>query len=64
MNWLPDREQRAREFEALTQLVTEVPVRRIVAHSDPKRIEHLCSAILADAEGWLLGRAAAERNPN
>jgi hypothetical protein len=49
MNWLLDRDQRAAEFDALSKLVTQVPVRRIVPHADPGRIGELCDLILADA---------------
>jgi len=59
MNWLPDREQRAREFEALTQLVAQVPVRRMVAHCDGRGMDDLCRVILADAESLPTGRWAA-----
>ena len=50
MNWLLDRSQRAAEFDALSKLVTHVPVRRIVPHADPGRIGSLCDLILADAK--------------
>ena len=50
MNWLLDRNQRAAEFDALSKLVTQVPVRRIVPHADPRRIGELCDLILADAK--------------
>ncbi len=50
MNWLLDRRQRAAEFEALSKLVTQVPVRRIVPHLDPGRIGALCELIVADAQ--------------
>ena len=50
MNWLLDRDQRAAEFDALSKLVTQVPVRRIVPHADPGRIGELCDLILADAK--------------
>jgi hypothetical protein len=50
MNWLLDRDQRAAEFDALSKLVTQVPVRRIVPHADPGRIGDLCDLILADAK--------------
>ena len=49
MNWLLDRERRAEEFDALCKVVSEIPVRRIVAHSDATRIGILCELILADA---------------
>jgi hypothetical protein len=50
MNWLLDREQRAAEFEVLSHLVTSIPVRRIVAHSDPARIAALCDLIVEDLQ--------------
>lgn len=50
MNWLLDRKQRAKEFEELTRLVRQVPVRRIVAHSDGGKIGALCDLVLADAK--------------
>lgn len=53
MNWLLDHQQRAIEFEALSQLVKHVPVRRIVAHTDPKRIGDLCHLIVTDAKALL-----------
>jgi len=49
MNWLLDRKQRAAEFDFLGQLVTRIPVRRVVPHSDPARIAALCDLIMADA---------------
>jgi len=49
MNWLLDRKQRAAEFDFLSGLVTNVPVRRIIPHSDPARIGPLCDLIVADA---------------
>ena len=56
-NWLLDRTQRAAEFEVLGKLVTQVPVRRIVPHFDPARIEALCDLIVADTSA--LRNAAA-----
>jgi hypothetical protein len=56
MNWLLDREQRAVEFDALSRLVQQVPVRRIVPHSDPERIAALCELIQADAAHFLIPR--------
>ncbi len=53
MNWLLDREQRAVEFDALSRLVQQVPVRRIVPHSDASRIAALCELIQADAALFL-----------
>jgi hypothetical protein len=53
MNWLLDRERRAEEFDELWKVVQQVPVRRIVAHSDGARIEELRERILADAANIL-----------
>ena len=62
MNWLLSREQRAREFDVLTHLVGQVPVQRIVPHTDPARIDALCSAILVDVE--YLSSAASAASPS
>jgi len=53
MNWLLDRERRAEEFDELWRAVKQVPVRRIVAHSDGGEIGTLCERILADAAKFL-----------
>lgn len=50
MNWLLDRERRAEEFDALGKVVSEIPVRRIVAHSDAGKIGVLCELIQADVD--------------
>ena len=56
MNWLLDREQRAVEFDTLSRLVQQVPVRRIVPHQDPGRIAALCELIQKDAAAFLMER--------
>ncbi len=50
MNWLLNRTQRSAEFDLLSRLVTQVPVRRIVPHTDTDRIGALCDLIISDAE--------------
>lgn len=50
MNWLLDGKQRALEFDFLSTLVTHIPVRRIIPHSDPARIAELCELIVTDAK--------------
>jgi hypothetical protein len=59
MNWLLDRAQRAAEFELLAHLASRVPVRRIVPHRDPARIDALCDLIVADARSVLANQMAA-----
>ena len=56
MNWLLDRQQRAQEFELLSRLASQIPVRRIVPHRDPARIGALCDLLLDDARLTLSGR--------
>ena len=53
MNWVLDREQRAKEFDALWRLVQRVPVRRILPHANPEKIAALCNLILQDARAIL-----------
>jgi hypothetical protein len=45
---LMDRQMRAREFELLTRVVRNVPLRRVTPHADPARIPELCTRIIAD----------------
>jgi hypothetical protein len=59
MNWLLDRNQRALELDALTKLVTNVPVRRIVPHVDARRMGALCELIIEDAERLFEGQLSA-----
>jgi hypothetical protein len=50
MNWLLDRDQRAAELDILSRLASNVPVRRLIPHADPARIDQLCDLILRDSE--------------
>jgi hypothetical protein len=45
---LMDKQMRAREFELLTRVVKNVPLRRVTPHSDPRQIPALCTRIIAD----------------
>lgn len=47
---LMDKQMRAREFELLTRVLNNVPLRRVTPHSDPARIPELCDRILNDFE--------------
>jgi hypothetical protein len=44
-NKILDRELRAREFAVLSRLVEEIPIRRVIPHSDLSRTEDLCRLI-------------------
>jgi len=57
MNWVLDREQRAKEFDALCRLIQRVPVRRILPHAKPERMPALCELILKDARAILASPA-------
>jgi hypothetical protein len=49
MNYLPDEKMRCREFEVLTRILAQVPVRRVRAAADPSMLFDLCKTIAADA---------------
>jgi hypothetical protein len=50
-----DLEMRAREFEFLARLATAAPVRRLIPHSDPSRLDLLCRIVQEDFE-FVAGR--------
>jgi hypothetical protein len=56
MNWLPDPGQRAQEFDVLARLLEMVPVRRIIPHTDPRKIDQLCDLLIQDANGAMARR--------
>ncbi|HSL53819.1 MAG TPA: hypothetical protein VK868_05460 [Pyrinomonadaceae bacterium] len=45
---LMDKQMRAREFELLTRVLKNVPLRRVTPHADPSLIHELCTRIVAD----------------
>jgi hypothetical protein len=49
-DWALDRSRRASEFDTLSRLATQVPVKRIVSHTDGAKIDKLCDLILKDLE--------------
>ena len=63
MNWVLGREQRANEFDTLSRLVQQIPVRRIVPHAKPEKIVSLCELILQDAAS-VLAPPAGSSPPN
>lgn len=50
---LMDKQMRAREFELLTRVLNNVPVRRVTPHSDIAHIPELCTRILSDFKSVL-----------
>ena len=50
MNWLLDRTARAVEFDSLSRLVAQIPVKRIVPHTDPSKMGELCELISWDLD--------------
>jgi hypothetical protein len=57
MNWLLDRDQRAAELDALSKLISNVPVRMLAPHTDPSRIDQLCDLVVSDSEALIGDRA-------
>jgi len=58
MNRMLNRTQRGTEFDLLSRLVTQVPVRRIIPHTNAARIGALCDLIIDEAH-----RLIAHQNP-
>jgi hypothetical protein len=53
MNYVLDPQQRAAEFDMLTKISRNVPVRTVIPHSDITRIDALSELVLSDVEGIL-----------
>lgn len=49
VNYLLDRDMRAREFDVLSRLLAGVPVRRVRPAADPSKVFALCECIASDA---------------
>jgi hypothetical protein len=50
VNYLLDRDMRAREFDVLSRLLAGVPVRRVRPAADTSKVFALCESISADAK--------------
>jgi hypothetical protein len=57
---LMDKQMRAREFELLSRVLKNVPVRRVTPHTDPARVWELCDTIL-ESFGHGFSRMNADR---
>jgi hypothetical protein len=55
VNYLLDRDMRAREFDVLSRLLAGVPVRRVRPTPDTSKIFALCESITSDATRAALG---------
>jgi hypothetical protein len=47
-NYLIDKSMQARQFNLMTRVLANVPVRRVIPHADPRRIQQLCDCVLDD----------------
>lgn len=47
-NYLIDRSMQARQFDLLTRVLANVPVRRVMPHAEAQRVQQLCDCILED----------------
>ena len=56
-NYLLNKQQRAQEFEVLSRLVKQVPVRQIIPHADIDKLPHLLDTILEDFRTTVLPHA-------
>ncbi len=56
---LMDKKMRAREFELLDRVVKNLPIRRLVPHSDPAHIGALCRTIIENFEAIDTGEPAS-----
>ncbi len=47
-NYLMDRQMQARQFDLLTRVLANIPVRKLTPHTDARRLPELCDCILDD----------------
>jgi hypothetical protein len=62
MNYLLDRSMRSTEFHFLSRVVSGLPVRRVIPHTDPAGLTRLCETILED-HARLPDRFGARQEP-
>jgi hypothetical protein len=55
MNWFLDQEQRANEFGNLSEIVENVPIRRLIIQTESWRVDDLCNTVLKDAVALIGG---------
>jgi hypothetical protein len=59
VNYLLDRDMRAREFDVLSRVVAGIPIRRVRPLSDPAAVFDLCEAIACDARRVMVSSPAS-----
>jgi hypothetical protein len=59
-NYLMDKQMQARQFDLLTRVLANVPLRKITPHADARRIAELCDCILDDFASLKPHRSNAE----
>jgi len=50
VNYLLDRQMRAREFEVLGRVAASVPLRRLIPHTDLASLSKLCEVVIQDVQ--------------
>lgn len=58
MNYVLDKKKRAHEFELLSRVATQVPIRCVTPHCDAAHLTRLCDIILEDVQSILPSPAA------
>jgi hypothetical protein len=58
-NYLIDKNMQARQFDLMTRVLANVPVRRVIPHSDPRGLQQLCDCILDDFASLKAGLSAS-----
>ena len=58
VNYLLDREMRVQEFDVLSRLVAQTPIRRVQFPANSSALANICQTIAVDAERLFAGRAA------
>ena len=50
VNYLLDQDMRRREFDVLSRVVSEIPIRKVRIPEEPAAVFHLCEVIATDVK--------------